>query len=49
MDIPSDHCTVLGDGADEIKGFEDFVVNFMESHKNDYVFMVVDENLDVQE
>ena len=39
---------MLGDGADEIKGFEDFVIKFMNSHKNDYVFMVVDENLDVQ-
>mmetsp|Transcript_206 Transcript_206/g.348 ORF Transcript_206/g.348 Transcript_206/m.348 type:complete len:1383 (+) Transcript_206:113-4261(+) len=47
MGLGPEQCTVLGDGADEIKGFEDFVVTFMNSHKNDYVFMVVDENLDV--
>ncbi len=47
MGLGSEQCTVLGDGADEIKGFEDFVVNFMSNHPGDYVFMVVDENLDV--
>jgi len=47
MGLGAEQCTVLGDGADEIKGFEDFVVKFMNDHKSDYVFMVVDENLDV--
>lgn len=47
MGLGPDQCTVLGDGADEINGFEGFVVNFMNSHRNDYIFMVVDENLDV--
>jgi len=47
MAVPREQTTILGDGAEEIKGFEDFVVGFMENHKNDYVFMVVDENLDI--
>jgi len=47
LDIPTDHSTIIGDGTDEIKGFEDFVVNFMQNHENDYVLIIVDENLDV--
>ena len=47
MGLKPEQCTILGDGADEIKGFEDFVVKFIGEHKTDYVFMVVDENLDV--
>ena len=47
MSVPPEQVTIMGDGADEIKGFEDFVVGFMENHKNDYVFIIVDENLDV--
>ena len=47
--IPTDQQTILGDGRDEIVGFEDFAVKFIESHLNkDYIFMVVDENLDVE-
>ncbi|EED88838.1 predicted protein [Thalassiosira pseudonana CCMP1335] len=47
--IPKDQQTILGDGRDEIVGFEDFAVKFIESHLNkDYIFMVVDENLDVE-
>ena len=45
--IPTDYQTIVGDGYDEIMGFEDFVVNFIENHSEDYIFMVVDENLDV--
>ena len=44
--IPSEKCTVMGDGTAEIMGFETFVVEFMENHKEDYVLMIVDENLD---
>ena len=47
--IPADHCTVIGDGRDEVMGFEDFVVQYMEDHKDDYVLLVVDENLDVND
>ena len=43
--IPSDKCTICGDGYSEIMGFEDYVVKFMSSHDG-YVFIIVDENLD---
>jgi len=45
--IPEDHCTIIGDGKDEIMGFEDFVIKYMEEHENDFVLVIVDENLDV--
>jgi hypothetical protein len=45
--IPEERTTVVGDGHDEIMGFEDFVVNFMENHPEDFVFLLIDENLDV--
>jgi len=45
--IPHDRCTVVGDGRDEIMGFEDYVISFIERHPQDYFFLVVDENLDV--
>jgi len=37
--IPPADCTVVGDGHDEIMGFEDYVVKFMESYDG-YVFMI---------
>lgn len=43
----AENCTVIGDGRDEIMGFEDFVVQYMEKHRDDFVFLIVDENLDV--
>ena len=45
LKIPPSQCTIVGDGS-EIKGFEDFAVKFMQDHTDDYVLMVVDENLD---
>lgn len=42
-----DHCTMIGDGRDEVLGFEDFCIQFMENHQSDFVFIIVDENLDV--
>jgi hypothetical protein len=45
--MTADNCTIIGDGKDEIMGFEDFVVQFMEKHVNDFVLLIVDENLDV--
>ncbi|KAL7524615.1 hypothetical protein ACHAXR_001381, partial [Thalassiosira sp. AJA248-18] len=47
IDIPQEKCTILGDGTAEIKGFVDYVVSFMKDHADDYVFLIVDENLDV--
>lgn len=36
LDIPEENCTIVGDGYEEIKGFEDLVVQFMHNHKQDY-------------
>ncbi|EJK72240.1 hypothetical protein THAOC_06241, partial [Thalassiosira oceanica] len=45
--IPACRTTIVGETYNEIMGFEDFVVNFIVSHPNDFVFMVMDDNLDV--
>ena len=45
--IAASNTTIVGDGYDEIMGFEDYVCNFVENHTDDYVFLIVDENLDV--
>ena len=37
--IPPEKCTIVGDGYDEIMGFEDYVVKFIENHDG-YVFMI---------
>ena len=37
----------MGDGSHEIKGFQDFIVGFIDNHKNDNVCIIVDDNLDV--
>ena len=38
--IASDRCTICGDGYDEIMGFVDYVVNFINDHTEDYIFMI---------
>ena len=42
--IPPEKCTIVGDGYDEIMGFEDYVVKFLENHVSEnhdgYVFMI---------
>ena len=45
--IPSDRVHVFGKDADEIMGFVDFVVNFMDENMGEYVLLIADENLDV--
>jgi len=47
--IPEDRIIVLGENAEEIIGFCDWSVTFVDEHPDDYILMVVDENLDVQE
>jgi len=47
LNIPKENCTIVGDGCSEVNGFEDLVVSFMQNHRDDYVLMIVDENLDV--
>ena len=38
--IAPDRCTICGDGFDEIMGFCDYVVNFINDHRDDYIFMI---------
>jgi len=45
--VPSDRVHVFGKDADEIMGFVDFVVNFMDENMGDHVLLIADENLDV--
>lgn len=47
--IPSDRVHVFGKDADEIMGFVDFVVNFMDENMGDHVLLIADENLDVSD
>ena len=47
--IPEDRIHILGENAEEIIGFCDWSVSFVDEHPDDYILMVVDENLDVQE
>ncbi|KAL9191341.1 hypothetical protein ACHAXT_001047 [Thalassiosira profunda] len=47
--IPKDRIKVFGQTADEITGFVDFVVNFMDEHMGDHVLLIADENLDVMD
>ena len=37
----------MGDCSHEIKVFEDFIVGFIENHKNDFVSIIINDNLDV--
>mmetsp|Transcript_36823 Transcript_36823/g.78511 ORF Transcript_36823/g.78511 Transcript_36823/m.78511 type:complete len:1179 (+) Transcript_36823:87-3623(+) len=45
--IQKDRVRVFGQTADEIMGFVDYVVNFMDENMGDYVLLIADENLDV--
>lgn len=45
--IPEDRISVFGQTPDEIMGFVDYVVEFMDEHKGDHVLLIADENLDL--
>lgn len=45
--IQKDRIKVFGKTADEIMGFVDYVVNFMDENIGDHVLLIADENLDV--
>ncbi len=47
--IPDDHIHIFGANENEIKGFNDWAVDFVNAHPDDYFLMVIDENLDIQE
>jgi len=44
--VRDDRCIVQGGTMQEIKNFDDFVVNHIEQYPNDYVVVIADENLD---
>ena len=45
--IEKDRIKVFGKDAEEITGFVDYVVNFMDQNMGDHVLLIADENLDV--
>lgn len=47
--IEKDRIKVFGKDADEIRGFVDYVVNFMDENMGDHVLLIADENLDVMD
>lgn len=47
--IPSQRILVFGKNAEEIMGFVDFVVNFMDENTGYHVLLIADENLDVMD
>ena len=47
LGVKHDKIMVMGKDADEIRGFNDFVVDFIDQHSEDFFFLLVDENLDV--
>jgi len=47
--IPKDRIKVFGQTADEIMGFVDYVITFMDENIGDHVLLIADENLDVMD
>jgi len=47
--IPEDRIHILGGSCSEIQGFNDWAVNFIVEHPDDYFLCIVDENLDVHQ
>jgi signal transduction histidine kinase len=47
--IPEERIHILGEGVEEITGFCDWAISFVNEHPDEYILMVVDENLEVQE
>ncbi|KAL3809400.1 hypothetical protein ACHAXA_004581 [Cyclostephanos tholiformis] len=47
--IQRDRIKVFGENAAEIMSFVDYVVNFMDENKGEYVLLIADENLDIMD
>lgn len=47
--ISEDRIHVFGSDASEVKGFDNWVCNFIQDHPTDYFLLLVDENLDIFE
>ena len=49
LELPKDRIKVFGKDANEIMSFVDYVVNFMDEHMGDYILLIADENLDIND
>jgi len=47
--VPEDRILILGSSAEEITTFCDYATAFVDEHPGDFILMIVDENLDLQE
>lgn len=47
--IPVERIHIKGGTAADVRGFDDWAVNFVDGHPDDYFLMIIDENLDIQE
>ena len=47
--LPKERIKVFGKDAKEIMGFVDYVVTFMDENMGDYVLLIADENLDIND
>jgi hypothetical protein len=47
--IPEDRIHIKGSSAEDVKNFDNWAVNFVDNHPNDFFLMIIDENLDIQE
>jgi hypothetical protein len=47
--VPEEKIRIMGDGASELTGFEDWVINFVDEHPNDFILTLIDENLDLSD
>ena len=49
LELPKDRIKVFGKEKNEIMSFVDYVVNFMDEHMGDYILLIADENLDIND
>jgi len=47
--LPKERIKVFGKDAEEIMGFVDYVVSFMDENMGDHVLLIADENLDIND
>ena len=47
--VPEDRIIILGESVSELAGFEEWIINFVDEHPNDFILALVDENLDLND
>jgi len=47
--IAEDRIRILGANTSELRGFNDWVVTFIDDHPDDYFLFIIDENLDIHD